>query len=104
MISMRRMTASCFSVLVAKSASAVSITYAAINRAALRTSRSRPNWSDSINRDCGFQNSLASKTVRGFLQRAAQDEINGPANDFLSLTRHFEQFGGRDMHGLVESH
>jgi len=45
---------------------------------------------------------LASIPVRRFFKRLAQNEINRPADEFLRLTCHLEQFRSRDPSASLE--
>src|SRR5208337_242136 len=101
---MRRITASCFSLLARKSVSVVSLRYDAISRAACKMSRSRPSWSASIHADRSGEDMVASEAIGRFFKGRTKHEIHRSANQLLRLARHFEQSGGRDRHRLVERH
>src|SRR2546430_2495963 len=94
MISMRRTTASCFSVFAAESASLMSLTYAPISWEAVRISRSRPSWSACIYANRRGQDILAREAIRRLLQGATQDKIDRSADQFLGLSGHFQQVAG----------
>ena len=102
MISMRRMTASCFCVSCRNSCSVVPATQELMSRAASRISRRRPSCSVSIHADGRPKNVLAGVSVGRLLQRSAKNKVHRRADQFFCLTRHVEQFGCGDRHRVVE--
>jgi len=47
---------------------------------------------------------VTSEAIGRFLEGGTKDEVHGSADQLLRLTRHFEQSGGGDRHGLVQCH
>jgi len=80
------------------------LAHAGVRAASLRPSQdctisqtvNRPDWSASIDANRGGQNMLARETVRRFLERAPQHEIDRAAYEFLGFARHFQKLGCRD--------